>query len=100
MGRRRDLEEFDLTKPLDEHKSSLLGDRISRFWMNEVERSSKKGKPPSIEKVIFKCFISDILIYAFILLVMELLIRLSQPIFLGLLLRYFIPDKDAISKKE
>lgn len=91
LGRRRDLEEFDLTKPLDEHKSSLLGDRICRLWMREVERSAKKGNNPSMEKVILKCFFCDILIYAMVLMVMELGIRMLQPIFLGLLLRYFNP---------
>lgn len=91
VGRRRDLEEFDLTKPLDEHKSSLLGDRMARFWMREVEKSAKKGSSPSIEKVIFRSFYADILIYAMVLMVMELGIRMLQPIFLGLLLRYFNP---------
>lgn len=91
MGQRRDLEEFDLTKPLDEHKSSLLGDRMSRLWMKEVEKSERKGRKPSIEKVMFRCFFCEILIYAMIVSSMELFIRMLQPIFLGLLLRYFNP---------
>lgn len=97
LGRRRDLEEFDLTKPLDEHKSSLLGDRIARAWMKEVEKCEKKGSIPSVQKVIFKCFICEILIFAVVLGTMELVIRMMQPIFLGLLLRYFNP-KNAENK--
>lgn len=59
--------------------------------MKEVERCEKKGHRPSIDRVLFKCFYFEILIYGLIVSVMELVIRMFQPIFLGLLLRYFNP---------
>lgn len=109
-GKKRDLDEADLTKPLDEHKSSVLGEKISKLWSKEVEIATSKGRLPSMTKVICKCFVYEMIVYAIVVTVMELGIRyflvifleeyynkqynyfrLYQPLFLGLLLRYFNP---------
>lgn len=107
-GRKRDLDEADLTKPLDEHKSNVLGDKMARLWSKEVAAAADKGRLPSMTKVIWRCFKYDIIRYALVILAMELGIRyfliyfdrtylqyknfrLFQPMFLGLLIRYFDP---------
>lgn len=92
LGHQRDLTEEDLTQPLREHKSSFLGDRLSRLWSTEVDRAEGYGELPSLTKVLFKCFAYELLVYGAVLSVMEVGLRLSQPFFLGLLLRYFHPD--------
>jgi ATP-binding cassette subfamily C (CFTR/MRP) protein 4 len=92
QGKRRDFDENDLTKPLDEHRSAKLGEKLSILWSEEVRRAKKNQEIPNLTKVIFKCFIKDILLQGTFLFLMEVPIRLCQPIFLGLLLRYFNPD--------
>lgn len=92
MGKSKEMDESDLTKPLDEHKSSRLGERIAILWSKEVERAHKYKDQPNLTRVIFKCFTKDILMYGLIIFAMEMLVRLYQPLFLGLLLRYFNPD--------
>ncbi|CAG9767622.1 unnamed protein product [Ceutorhynchus assimilis] len=89
IGRKRELEETDLTEPLEEHKSSVLGEKLARNWAKEVAARKKEKGKPSLSKVIIKTFRHDIVFYGIILFVMEICVRLLQPIFLGLFIRYF-----------
>ncbi|XP_053998577.1 probable multidrug resistance-associated protein lethal(2)03659 isoform X1 [Hylaeus anthracinus] len=113
-GYRKELEINDLCKPLKEHTSSILGTKIVKAWEKECEAyekrkllseenensskkydTKKKVKEPSLKKVLIKCFGLRLLVYGLILAVMEILLRLSQPMFLGLLIRYYNQKKIA-----
>ncbi|XP_076648686.1 putative multidrug resistance-associated protein lethal(2)03659 isoform X2 [Halictus rubicundus] len=117
-GYRRDLEVGDLYKPLKEHKSSVLGSQITKAWEKEMEAYEKrkqlsetknansktydvrsKVKTPSLTKVLIKCFGFKLLMYGLILAVMEILLRVLQPIFLGRLLKYYSSPNE-ITKEE
>ncbi|KAI4497436.1 hypothetical protein M0802_007447 [Mischocyttarus mexicanus] len=115
LGYRRDLEVSDLYKPLKEHTSSLLGDKLSALWetecqkINEINKARKKNgrekldndsnlKEPSLLKVLIKCFGARIMFYGIILVIMEIVLRVLQPLFLGYLLRYY--NTAEISKYE
>lgn len=74
-GKKRDLDEFDITEPLDEHKSSILGDRLAKNWSIEVRNAAKKKKPPSLARVIIKTFRWEIIIYGIVLFLMEFFAR-------------------------
>ncbi|KAH1013297.1 hypothetical protein HUJ04_002305 [Dendroctonus ponderosae] len=100
IGRKRDLDEFDLTEPLEEHKSSILGEKLARNWTKEVQNSAKKTKNPSLTRVIIKTFKWDLIFYGFLLFVMEVCVRLPQPIFIGLFIRYFNPKNLKSSEKQ
>ncbi|GAB1868435.1 Multidrug resistance-associated protein [Camponotus japonicus] len=101
VGYRRDLEVTDLYTPLKEHTSSILGVKIAKAWEKECEAynrrleksartgSQKKVGEPSLLRVIIKCFGFKILLYGIVLAIMEILLRLLQPIFLGQMLRYY-----------
>ncbi|XP_050309947.1 probable multidrug resistance-associated protein lethal(2)03659 isoform X2 [Anthonomus grandis grandis] len=89
LGRKRDLDENDLTEPLDEHKSSLLGQKLAKNWSLELINAAKKKREPSLTKAIIKTFKRDIIFYGIVLFIMEFFIRLPQPIFIGLFIRYF-----------
>ncbi|KAL6424777.1 hypothetical protein ACFW04_010016 [Cataglyphis niger] len=101
VGYRRDLEVTDLYTPLKEHTSGILGVKIAKAWEKECEAykrrlkknattgSLKKVSEPSLLRVIIKCFGFKVLLYGILLAVMEILLRLLQPIFLGQLLRYY-----------
>ncbi|XP_033334914.2 ATP-binding cassette sub-family C member 4 isoform X1 [Megalopta genalis] len=111
-GYRKDLEVEDLFKPLKEHTSSILGAQISKAWevelaayekrkqLSELKNATSKKydvknkvKPPSLTKVLVKCFGFKLLVYGLILAVLDILFRLSQPMFLGLLIRYYNQSK-------
>lgn len=82
VGYKRDLEIDDLTRPLKEHKSSVLGEKISSAWDEELKRfnriNQKKKKPqstPSLNRVLIKVFGAKIALYGVALAIMEILLR-------------------------
>ncbi|XP_046426437.1 probable multidrug resistance-associated protein lethal(2)03659 isoform X1 [Neodiprion fabricii] len=108
LGYKRDLEVEDLYTPLKEHTSGLLGEKITKTWENEIQRltakrDSKKSKAkgpkedededepvhPSLLRVLIKVFGAETLFYGVVLAVLEITMRVVQPLFLGRLLRYF-----------
>ncbi|XP_052747524.1 probable multidrug resistance-associated protein lethal(2)03659 [Bicyclus anynana] len=96
LGYTRDIKERDLYAPLPEHRSDVLGDAMQIAWEQEVENSGfpNGDRKPSLRKVLYKVFGFELLLYGLILAAMEFLIRLQQPLFLGLLLRYYSPAQD------
>ncbi|KAJ8966239.1 hypothetical protein NQ314_003654 [Rhamnusium bicolor] len=78
-GRRRELDESDLTKPLDEHKSELLGQKIATIWSKEYDKAIERKGTPSMAKVIIKTFYCDFVTYGLILVVMEMLVSNKVP---------------------
>lgn len=46
------LKEDDLFRPLDEHKSSILGEKLERIWRNE----HRKHKKSALHRALFKLF--------------------------------------------
>ncbi|XP_041974060.1 probable multidrug resistance-associated protein lethal(2)03659 [Aricia agestis] len=99
MGYSRDIKEEDLYAPLPEHRSDVLGDALENAWKEEVESSSQIiNKIPSLRKVLCKVFGAELLLYGLILAAMEFIIRLQQPLFLGLLLRYYSPTQELFNR--
>ncbi|XP_050553313.1 ATP-binding cassette subfamily C member 4 [Spodoptera frugiperda] len=93
MGYSRDIKDADLYAPLPEHRSSILGDAVQKAWDREVRSADRRGgrRKPSLWRVLLKVFGCELMLYGLILAAMEFLIRLQQPIFLALLLRYYSP---------
>ncbi|CAH1643264.1 unnamed protein product [Spodoptera littoralis] len=93
MGYSRDIKDADLYAPLPEHRSSILGDAVQKAWDREVLSAERRGgrRKPSLWRVLLKVFGCELMLYGLILAAMEFLIRLQQPIFLALLLRYYSP---------
>ncbi|KAF9815043.1 hypothetical protein SFRURICE_010601 [Spodoptera frugiperda] len=93
MGYSRDIKDADLYAPLPEHRSSILGDAVQKAWDREVLLANRRGgrRKPSLWRVLLKVFGCELMLYGLILAAMEFLIRLQQPIFLALLLRYYSP---------
>lgn len=69
----------DFYKPLNEHKSSIIGHKLSIAWENEVERCNKKYKNrknnPSLTRVFLKVFGGRIALYGLILFIVEVFVR-------------------------
>ncbi|CAH1113751.1 unnamed protein product [Psylliodes chrysocephalus] len=87
-GFKRDLEEADLTETLKEHKSAYLGNKVERYWKDEEERARKKKSTPSLQRVLLRAFAWEYIALGVVLVISEA-VRLSQPIILGRLVRYF-----------
>ncbi|XP_075981808.1 ATP-binding cassette sub-family C member 4-like [Anticarsia gemmatalis] len=99
LGYSRDIKDADLYAPLPEHRSDVLGDAVQKEWDWEVTKAQQardRGRhyKPSLWRVLFKVFGPELMLYGLILSAMEYLIRLQQPLFLGLLLRYYSPAPD------
>lgn len=91
IGYHRDLEVSDLYKPLKEHTSSILGEKLATLWEAECQRINEKKnkavksdeklddesnlKEPSLLKVLIKCFGARIMVYGIILVIMEIVLR-------------------------
>ncbi|XP_017785363.1 PREDICTED: probable multidrug resistance-associated protein lethal(2)03659 [Nicrophorus vespilloides] len=89
-GRKRDFEEEDLTKPLENHKSARLGDRLSKEWCRQVDkaaRSKRRKRKPSFLRAVVRSFGCEIAWYGLALAFMELGARIFQPLFVGLIIR-------------
>ncbi|XP_044751872.1 probable multidrug resistance-associated protein lethal(2)03659 [Coccinella septempunctata] len=91
-AKRGDLSEEDLTQPLTEHKSSYLGEKLAILWSKEVIKAKETGKKPRLHSVLYKCFLRQIIGFSAAAVVLEMIVRISQPLFLKLLLRYYSSD--------
>ncbi|GLG99917.1 Probable multidrug resistance-associated protein lethal(2)03659 [Gryllus bimaculatus] len=94
-GYQRDLEVDDLTQPLTEHRSDLLGDVFEKRWSEETRRAARRGGArPSLTRVLARVFGVQLALYGLVLAAMELGLRVAQPIFLGRLVLSFSSESE------
>lgn len=83
-GFKRDLEVEDLPKPLNEHQSNNLGNKISHAWKEELKRAENnnnningknKNTTPNLMKVLFRIFGVQFFSYGIIFAVLFTTIR-------------------------
>ncbi|XP_036143538.1 multidrug resistance-associated protein 4 [Monomorium pharaonis] len=91
-GYKKDLEPEDLFDPLKVDRSNLLGDRLEKRWNIELENSKKRKRRPSLLKTIFRTFLWEYSMLGILQVLNEFVLRLSMPLLLGGLLRYFRKD--------
>ncbi|KAM8705385.1 hypothetical protein ACLKA7_009792 [Drosophila subpalustris] len=88
-GRKKTLDETDLYKALKEHRSDKLGKKLSDAWEKEVEQKRKKKKTPSLFKVTMSVFGWNFGILGFVLFILEMGFRVTQPLCLGGLVSFY-----------
>ncbi|GAA6098522.1 multidrug resistance-associated protein 4 isoform X1 [Tachysurus ichikawai] len=88
IGYRRRLEEDDMYKLLPSDGSERLGEELQCYWDREVEIATKELRTPKLTKAIIKCYWKSYIILGIFTLIEEV-IKLVQPVFLGKLIRYF-----------
>uniref|UniRef100_UPI003AAC6783 ATP-binding cassette sub-family C member 4-like n=1 Tax=Centroberyx gerrardi TaxID=166262 RepID=UPI003AAC6783 len=88
IGYKRKLEEDDMYEVLAEDRSERLGQELQRHWDYEVQKATKELRPPRLAKVIMKCYWKPYAVLGVFTLVEEV-IKVIQPVFLGALIRYF-----------
>lgn len=88
IGFKRRLEEEDMYEVLQEDRSEVLGQELQRYWDKELQKATKEMRTPRLAKVIMQCYWKSygvLGIFTFI----EEAIRVTQPLFLGQVIRYF-----------
>ncbi|EDV94900.1 probable multidrug resistance-associated protein lethal(2)03659 [Drosophila grimshawi] len=93
-GRKKTLDESDLYKALNEHKSDKLGKKLSDAWEKEVEEKRKKKKEPSLLKASMNVFGWNFGWLGFVLLILEMGFRVTQPLCLGGLVAFYANNQD------
>lgn len=98
-GRKKILGLEDLYQPLDEHLADKLGCKLEKAWEDEVKKKRAKNKKPSLMSAGLKVYGFDIMFLGCILLVSEMLFKVTMPIFLGGVVRYYAnPERSNISE--
>ncbi|XP_060888186.1 ATP-binding cassette sub-family C member 4-like [Labrus mixtus] len=87
-GYKRRLEESDVFEVLTEDRSQNLGQALHRHWDNEMQKSTKEIRTPSLSKAIIKCYWKPYAVLGFFTLVEEV-IKVIQPVILGKMVEYF-----------
>ncbi|KAH8394539.1 hypothetical protein KR215_004307 [Drosophila sulfurigaster] len=97
-GRKKTLDENDLYRALNEHRSDKLGKKLSDAWENEVEQKRKKKKTPSLFKVTMSVFGWNFGLLGFALFILEMGFRVTQPLCLGGLVAFYANPDNADSE--
>ncbi|KAM7344070.1 putative multidrug resistance-associated protein lethal(2)03659 isoform 2-T2 [Cochliomyia hominivorax] len=88
-GRKRVLNENDLYRALNEHKSDYVGNKLSKAWDEECEKVKGTKKQPSLVKAVIKVFGFEYMILEITLFIIEVGMRAMQPLLLGKLVSYY-----------
>uniref|UniRef100_A0A8C8J2L2 Cystic fibrosis transmembrane conductance regulator n=1 Tax=Oncorhynchus tshawytscha TaxID=74940 RepID=A0A8C8J2L2_ONCTS len=88
IGYKRRLEEDDMYNVLPEDGSERLGEELQRHWDHEVQKAAKELRPPKLTKVLIKCYWKPYAVLGIFTLIEEV-IKVIQPVFLGKLIQYF-----------
>uniref|UniRef100_A0A3Q3LYS7 Multidrug resistance-associated protein 4-like n=1 Tax=Labrus bergylta TaxID=56723 RepID=A0A3Q3LYS7_9LABR len=76
-GYKRRLEESDMYEVLTEDRSKNLGQALHRHWDNEMQKSTKDIRTPSLSKAIIKCYWKPYAVLGFFTLVEALCLSSS-----------------------
>lgn len=98
-GRKKVLGLEDLYQPLAEHNADKLGNQLEKAWQEELNKQRSKNHKPSLMSAGLKVFGFDIALRGTILLIAEMLFKVTMPIFLGGVVRYYAnPEQSNISE--
>ncbi|CAG9767557.1 unnamed protein product [Ceutorhynchus assimilis] len=92
----KDFGEDDLYKPLKEHESHRLGDKLEEEWKLERMHHAE----PLLLRALWRMFRKDIILFGIILFVQEFILGLSQPLALGKLMQYYVPKQTTVTLQE
>lgn len=88
-GRKKELGMEDLYQPLEDQEADKLGTSLEKAWEEEVKKKRSKNKKPSLLAAGLNVFGFKILFLGCILLTSEMLFKVTTPIFLGGIVKYY-----------
>lgn len=92
IGEKRDLEVNDLYATLKDHTSSSLGRELEEKWNDELANAKKANRPPNLTRSLIKMFALRYFLYGLLHSIIELFLRMTQPLLIGGLLSYYNPN--------
>ncbi|KAH8278915.1 hypothetical protein KR018_011001 [Drosophila ironensis] len=95
-GRKKTLEQKDLYRALNEHKSDTLGDRLSKAWDDQVA----KNETPQLRRTLMKVFGWQLALSGLSIFAQELFTRATQPICLFGVMAYFAGKDPDLAKAQ
>lgn len=75
LARNPEYDSSDLFKPLKNHKSDLLGDKLCKAWEEEVLSKKAKNQKPSLLRVTIRVFGLEFLLLGLTLFALEFFLR-------------------------
>lgn len=75
LGRKPDYDASDLYKPLPDHKTDILGDKLCKSWQEELNRKKTTGKKPSLLRASIRVFGPEFMLLGFFLFALEFFLR-------------------------
>nr|XP_023028383.1 multidrug resistance-associated protein 4-like [Leptinotarsa decemlineata] len=92
-GRKKTLDVEDLYNPLDNDRSTLLGNRLEVNWKKQVENAKiNPKKKPSLFRAILKTFWFEIAMLGILLGIADLILKPTSPLMLGKMLEFYSPN--------
>lgn len=74
-GAKRGLQVSDLYKHLKCDDSEVLGNKLEKHWLSEVEKSKNKDSGPSLLNALCKTFFWGYMFYGFLFFVLFVVLR-------------------------
>ncbi|XP_067646367.1 probable multidrug resistance-associated protein lethal(2)03659 [Eurosta solidaginis] len=93
-GRKKTLEESDLYRALNSHRSAEMGNKLGAAWEAEINKKVQKNKKPSLLRAVLRVFGARFALFGMVLLVLEIGLRITQPLFLGGLIDFYASTPD------
>ena len=98
-GRKKVLGMEDLYQPLKDHQADDLGSKLEKAWEEEVKKKRSKNKKPSLMSAGLSVFGFNVAYLGCILLTSEMLFKVTTPILLGGIVKYYAnPERSNISE--
>lgn len=86
----------DLYQPLSSHHADKLGKKLNDAWMKELKEKKSKNERPSLMTAGLNVFGNQLIILGMALLTIEMLFKVTSPILLGGIVRYYAkPDNES-----
>lgn len=74
-ARRPEYDSNDLYKPLADHKSDVLGDKLCAAWEEELKQKKEKNQKPSLLRVTMRVFGLEFILLGLSLFTLEILLK-------------------------
>ncbi|PNF15051.1 hypothetical protein B7P43_G16818 [Cryptotermes secundus] len=88
-GYDKDLDVEDLYDILPNDRSEMLGDDLEKYWNLEISSAKEKNRKPWLLRAILKAFGRLYIFTGLIQLILFVVFRVAQPIFLGKFIIFF-----------
>uniref|UniRef100_A0A0K8VHX2 Putative multidrug resistance-associated protein lethal(2)03659 n=1 Tax=Bactrocera latifrons TaxID=174628 RepID=A0A0K8VHX2_BACLA len=88
-GRKKTLDERDLFRALNSHRSATLGNKMGVAWEAEIDKKRQKHQEPKLLNAVLRVFGARYALLGLILFLLEIGLRVTQPLFLGGLVNYY-----------